>query len=283
MNKTYISLILTILGCSFFLFSCHKNQNQTTDLLELDSLCINETTHLFADTSKPSCNLVLNYTFIKNSKDSLLRDSINKIFRTNLLGNKYLNASNAEAVETYANQYAKDYCTKLEPIYLEEAKENNGENDIESWYSYYCSMKSSVIYCSDNYLVYQIDYSDYTGGAHGMYATSFLNIDLTNKKQLTLDDLFQSEYSEILTDLITNQLIAENGVTCREELEELGYGTTGNISHTENFYLNEEGITFLYNPYDIAPYSMGETRVTIPYQMLGHILDETLPIIQNFN
>ena len=283
MNKTYICLLLTVLSCSFFMASCHKTPKHTSDSLEFDSLCIDEKTHILADTSKPCCSFVLNYTYVKNSTDSISKDSINKILRSEFLGLKYQDMSDEQAVRAYADQYAKEYLEETQPAYVEEMKTFEGDaKDLEHWFTFYSTMNSSVIYCSDNYLAYKMCFSDYTGGAHGMYNTTYLNIDLKNGKKLVLDDLFKTDYSDILTDLILNEMIAENGVTCCEELEELGYGTTGNITYTENFHLDEHGITFLYNPYEIAPYSMGQTSVTVPYQMLGHILDETLPIVQNF-
>lgn len=43
----------------------------------------------------------------------------------------------------------------------------------------------------------------------------------------------------------------------RAELEDMGYGSTGEIAPTENFYLDKDGVTFYYNVYDITPYAMG--------------------------
>lgn len=48
----------------------------------------------------------------------------------------------------------------------------------------------------------------------------------------------------------------DNNVSTRQEVEDLGYVTIGELTPTENFYLSKEGITFYYNVYDIAPYVM---------------------------
>ena len=115
-------------------------------------------------------------------------------------------------------------------------------------------------------------YNEYTGGAHGMYMSTFLNMDLTLMRPLRLDDIFVGDYQEALTDLIWNQLMADNKVTTHEALEDMGYASTGDITPTENFYLSKEGITFYYNIYDITPYSMGPVKVTIPYAIMEHLL-----------
>jgi hypothetical protein len=132
-----------------------------------------------------------------------------------------------------------------------------------------------VQYYDKSLLVYRFYYDEYTGGAHGMHAAFFLNIDLATKRPLTLDDLFTGDYKESLTDLIWNQLMADNDAKSHEELEEMGFGSTGEIVPTDNFYLDKDGITFYYNVYDIAPYAVGEIKVTVPFDMLDHLLNTT--------
>ena len=72
-----------------------------------------------------------------------------------------------------------------------------------------------------NLLVYRINYNEYTGGAHGIYMTTFLNMDLINLRPLKLDDIFTGDYKEALTDLLWNQLMADKKVTTHEALEEI--------------------------------------------------------------
>ena len=87
------------------------------------------------------------------------------------------------------------------------------------------------------------------------------------------------DYKEQLTDLLWNQLMADNKVATRQELEDMGYVTTGDLTPTENFYLSKDGITFYYNVYDIAPYVMGPVKITLPYEMMQHLLsDETMAL-----
>lgn len=95
-----------------------------------------------------------------------------------------------------------------------------------------------------------------------------------------LDDLFVSNYKEALTDLLWNQLMADNRVTTHQELEEMGYCSTGNLEPTENFYISKEGLTFHYNVYEITPYIMGAVDITIPYDMMQHLLNDEAYIIK---
>lgn len=61
-----------------------------------------------------------------------------------------------------------------------------------------------------------------------------------------------------------------------------GFFTIEDIVPNNNFWLNEEGIHYSYNQYEIAPYSMGVINVTVPYADLSDIL---LPdgIISNYS
>ena len=147
-----------------------------------------------------------------------------------------------------------------------------GDGRAQDGNSYYKGIESHVQLYDKDLLVYRIDYNEYTGGAHGIYMATFLNMDLTLMRPLRLDDIFVGDYKDALTDLIWNQLMADNKVNTHEALEDMGYASTGDIAPTENFYLSKEGITFYYNVYDITPYSMGPVKVTIPFSMMEHLL-----------
>ena len=76
---------------------------------------------------------------------------------------------------------------------------------------------------------------------------------------------------------------ADNKATTRQEVEEMGYTSTGDLEPTENFYLSEKGITFYYNIYEIAPYVMGPVEITLPYEIMSHLLsDEKGVLIMKF-
>lgn len=278
MKKQYVSLLAIILSASGVLFSCGDKMNKNAGALEFDSICVNQTTHLFGDTAAPAANLTISFTYPVKSSDAMLKDSLNAYFLSVCFGDKYIGQQPADVVKEYARTYAEEYRRDLEPMYTEDKKNEKDGDPIGNWYSYYKNIKSSVQLYEKSLLVYQIYYDEFTGGAHGVYMTTFLNMDLSTMHPLRLDDLFVEEYKAALTDLIWNQLMADNKVATREALEDIGYGSTGEIAPTENFYLNREGITFYYNIYDITPYVMGAVQVQIPFDMLAHLLRSN-PII----
>ena len=56
-----------------------------------------------------------------------------------------------------------------------------------------------------------------------------------------------------------------------ENLAESGF-LVDTISHTENFYVNNDGIGFFYNVYEIAAYATGSTELFCTFYDLKKIL-----------
>ena len=63
MRKQYVSLLIIILSISAILPSCADKMNKKYGELQFDSLKVNETAYLFGDTSKPSCNIIIDFTY----------------------------------------------------------------------------------------------------------------------------------------------------------------------------------------------------------------------------
>ena len=242
MKKQYVSLLVILLAASGFLFSCGNTVNKSAGALEFDSIQVNEVAHLFGDTAKPGCNIIINFAYANKSSDEKLKDSLNTYFLSACFGDKYMPLKPEEAVKLYKENYIKDYLKDLEPMYAKDEAEKEDSASILAWYSYYKGIESHVQYYKKHLLVYRINYNEYTGGAHGIYMSTFLNMDLRTLSPIRLDDIFVGEYQEALTDLLWNQLMADNKVTTRQEVEDMGYTSTGDLEPTENFYLSPKGI-----------------------------------------
>lgn len=278
MKKQTVTLLVLLLAASGFLFSCGNKVSKHAGALRFDSIQVNETAHLFGDTARPACNLTLNLAYVSKSDDARLKDSLNHLLLDLCLGEKYGSRTTQEAVEQYVNDYTETYRKDLEPMYLKDEQEAQNGGTLGAWYSYYKHVTGNVQLYQGEWLVYRYYYEEYTGGAHGIYQTRYLNMNLRTLRTPHLDDLFTEGYEEQLTDLLWNQLMADNSVASRDELEEMGYTSTGELTPTENFCLTPNGITFHYNVYDIAPYAMGAVQISIPYQMMEDILTNPISL-----
>ena len=281
MKKQIVSLFAVLLSASYFFFACNSTVNQGVGNLKFDNQQENRTEHLFGDTTKPACNLVIDFTYVASSNNEQLKDTLNSYFIAFCLGNRYISLAPTEAIRQYVKQYTDDYRKDLEPMFQKDEQEQEYQEEIPAWYSYYRSIESDVQYYHKQLLTYRYRYEEYTGGAHGIYMTSFLNLNLETMTPVRLADLFVNDYEEPLTDLLWNQLMADHKVTTHEALEEIGYATTGRLEPTENFFLTPEGITFYYNVYEITPYAMGPVEITLPYDAMEHLLDDTYSILKS--
>ena len=105
---------------------------------------------------------------------------------------------------------------------------------------------------------YVVEYSGYSGGTRPDMFTNGLVFDLNSGAEVTLDDLFKPGFDEVMGDLI--RLHAEECLPAgaMEVLFEPSIVPTG------NFVLTGKSITFIYNPYEIAPYGLGILQISVP-------------------
>ena len=108
MKKQTVSLLVLLLAASGFFFSCGNTVNKNAYALEFDSIQVNETVHLFGDTAKPACNLILNFAYASQSSDVRLKDSLNAFFLSACFGDKYMAMTPEEAVKKYTEKYVCD-------------------------------------------------------------------------------------------------------------------------------------------------------------------------------
>ena len=104
MKKQTVSLLVLLLAASGFFFSCGNIMNKNAGALEFDSIQVNETAHLFGDTAKPACNLIINLTYASKSSDEKMKDSLNTYFLSACFGEKYMNMTAEEAVKKYTGK-----------------------------------------------------------------------------------------------------------------------------------------------------------------------------------
>ena len=118
--------------------------------------------------------------------------------------------------------------------------------------------------CKSRHLqTYAVAYNDYTGGAHGMYGIINNVFDLTSGEVVTEPDLFGEGYQEGVSVLLKTALDAF--LAAQEEGEDLVFGAP---APNGNFSVSEEGVTWTYNPYEIAPYAMGAIELTVSWSDL---------------
>ena len=122
--------------------------------------------------------------------------------------------------------------------------------------------------CRSRHLqTYMMEDSDYTGGAHGMYAETYVVFDLTTGEVVRHEDLLRDGCQEELSEMISDRILED----LDEEFTDAIFGTPG---PNDNFSVDESGITWHYNPYEIAPYVLGVIEAQLSWKELEPFLKQ---------
>jgi hypothetical protein len=104
----------------------------------------------------------------------------------------------------------------------------------------------------------------YWGGAHGMDVLTCRTFDLKTGEQIFEADLFNTGYEDRLTEALRTNLLS------RYEDQDMFFET--DITPSDEFYLTSEGITYIYQRYEIGPYAIGIIEVTVPWSEIKDII-----------
>ncbi len=291
LNKLFRIMLATTLCLAFF--SCKKNK--PTELQEngirFDSFTIQKEKHLFNDTSKANATIELKLLIPAPNTPKNILSLLEKNLKITLFGQNDPSKSIKDLAEAYAGRYLKEY-SQLEAIYVkdhEEYKKKQSDNEdeaevyepMESAYSYQHTTGLELKFNKANMLSYVIHRYDYTGGAHGMNTDSCYTIMLNSGAILKQEDLFEEEALDKVATLIVNHIIKDNkdsDIKTADGLEEIGFFSVKEIYPNGNFYVTDKGITWSYNPYDIAAYALGTIKTTVPFSELKPLLKPNHPL-----
>ncbi|MDC0008117.1 DUF3298 and DUF4163 domain-containing protein [bacterium] len=159
---------------------------------------------------------------------------------------------------------------------------NNGYTEMKTLFadesaSWEAVIKGKVVFEDANLLTIALDSYLFTGGAHGYSRKSFLNFDKTKGTELENRELFSNmekfkEFAEVK--FREQEAIPENDPI----------NNTGFMFEQDRFYLPEnigftkEGLTLLYNPYEVASFSDGTIElVLLRKQIEQYLVKRTKP------
>ncbi len=282
MRSIFVSIlsILLLLGS---LVSCeHKVptvQSVTFDTLSVDTIC-----PLFHSYEKPACHLAIKMAKPIAETPTETLHAIER-FISRLPKDGSFEADANGSVESMVHAYARAYILQ----YLNEGHDaiglhENEEEGIEAastWMNYDEKVVGSILFNDEGFVSYQVVTDSYTGGAHGNKTINNGVFCLTTLDQITLNDLFSEVSKPDLNTLVRNKLMETNDCKTIEELEDKAHFLSPNdIEATDNFFIDEEGITWTYNPYEIAPYSVGEVYVSLSWDEVYALVVPDSPMLE---
>ncbi len=200
------------------------------------------------DPDSDSCSYIsFTYPQISNANKNL-QDSLLKIFHTTF---------NSEVRETLPidsiqQKFIHEFAS-FKKEYPQSSQVWKIEKDI------------SIQMQNPRWITLRINDNSYTGGAHPNNSVFYKLIHIEDGRTLNLIDFFDSSAIYKLTALAEPIFCTEKKISPNKGMDEAGFIFPNNhFCLNNNFYLDEKGITFHYNNYEIAPYVKGETTITIP-------------------
>ncbi|WP_429946098.1 RsiV family protein [Bibersteinia trehalosi] len=132
------------------------------------------------------------------------------------------------------------------------------------------SLESQYLGQRNHLVSFSMRVDEYMGGAHGMYMTHYVNIDINKRKVLTLNELINTKQREKLKALLwqtyREQRVDENG-------QYNGFTTPEEFRVSENFYFGPNGIVFVYPPYELGSFAEGEIELELNWFMANEMLN----------
>nr|WP_314739670.1 DUF3298 domain-containing protein [uncultured Haemophilus sp.] len=107
-------------------------------------------------------------------------------------------------------------------------------------------------------------WDNYTGGAHGMYGTNYLNVDLTKKTVISLDSLMSKAHQDQAKALLWKVYLEKTRMEAQDEKAE-PFTSKADFDLVDNFYFADNGIHFVYPPYALGPYAEGEITLVLSW------------------
>ena len=261
MRRFVVYLISTVFIAGAFI-SC-QTQEMETEILDFSKkFYLSEDTTLGGLSFQAETEIPVKF----HNKEVL--ENVRKQIIATIFGEVFNNFPTDSILPKYANNLFLDYKRSNETYLANNAEIKESplilENEIQ--------IQGVAMYLDDRILSYSYERYAFMGGPHGNSSRLLYNFDLTNSHLIKESDLFIADYTESLTRLIKQQIVEDNAEM--ESVADLNdfHFFEDQIKPNNNFYITAEGIVYVYNPYDIAPYSTGQTVVLLTFEKLRPIL-----------
>lgn len=262
---------------SVFVSGCNIGTKKTTDNdVTFDSISVDKTYHLLENPENPNCNLQINFTYPAKYDNKDILKKIQQQFVYSYFGDGYENLSPEEATAKYTEDYLNNY-KDLEDEYKAEVAKAD-ETPVGAWFSYFEMSSNDIAYNKNDILSYTINFENYTGGAHGAHSFTNHVIDMKTGNPIKEDDIFIEGFQEDLAQILIDRIAKQNTVENPKELENIGFFSIDEIFPNGNFLIDDNGITYTFNEYEIAAYVVGATNVHLPYEEIQYLLKKESPI-----
>ena len=263
-KKVYISVLTISIFFSVLSTSCVKKSKSNDNEVVFDTIQISKIESIDYKKSKLNCNLNIVFIYPVACKNTSLLNNLQKIFIEKIFPSKYSDLSPQEAMENFSTQYISDFKSTKAEDYFDEDFILEDENS----FIYELNLENEIRYNRHNLISFVVKNINYEGGAHGSNSIYAYVIDLNTGKIITEEDFAGKNYKKNLAPILAQKIATAKGLNDVSLLESIGYTAIEDIVPNDNFIIDDKGITYYFNEYEIAAYFVGITEVFIPFEEL---------------
>ncbi len=177
-----------------------------------------------------------------------------------LMGEAFVDKSIGNILKSYADT-ARHYFRLINADYLMVSEKEYADEDMASVFVYEEELKIRPKSVRDSIITYERELYMFQGGAHGLSTKKYVSFDMRTGERVMLEDMLSSDERMIAGAELLLSADSLRGVGVLPEEDDVFNNKM--IGVTENFYLTDSGMVFVYNPYDIAPYVYGGVEISI--------------------
>ncbi|MBI4890800.1 MAG: DUF3298 domain-containing protein [Acidobacteria bacterium] len=139
--------------------------------------------------------------------------------------------------------------------------------------TYFDRRAAEILLSNSAFLCIEITTEEFHGGAHPNSRREYLNFRPATGERVDLPQLLLPGAQPKLLALAEKRFRAERALEENQNLTEAGFTfENGQFKLSGQWGADTRGLLFFYNPYDVAPYALGPTRLHLPFSELKAIL-----------
>lgn len=275
--KSYF-IYLSVFSLVFVaIFSCRPKENISKENdIQFDTIHMVNNYHIDNDSTQPSCNIKLAFTYPSLSKETNV-DSLQDIFISCFFNETYMGLSPQAAAKDYINSYIENYKEDFR-IFSQDRIEHDSMDDVYS--SYYETDSNDILFNKNGILSFQVTKTNYKGGATSYDDIKNYVIDIKKMQLVDETDIFYDEYEKALNTVLRDNLLKTKKVKSLSELENLGYFGLDEMLPNGNFTLDDKGITYIFNKGEYSSLKTDPIKIFIAYDEIAPLVKENSLISQ---
>lgn len=275
-NITICAALASLTACNLATSGQSNGDVVSFDVIKVDTVC-----PLFKNIDKPACHLTMEMEVPVSETSEVVSKNLQKSIIALSMNEDLQSKSNSD-MHKMTQVFVHDYLIN----YLSEGKSALEDYDedlrsAEEWMSYEERVFGKAIYNSNGLISYQVNVYSYTGGAHGNSSLRNMVFDGVQCYQLHLGDVLIDSATDDVAAMMTKNLSEQfEGKSIEELCSDGTLFQQFSMSPTENFYVDDKGMTWTFDPYEIAPYATGIITISLTWEQLYPYVVSDSPVMR---